>query len=50
MNNEVRGVLCDFQAKLIMSEILESIQTCFYKVLELSDLLDKDTRERLLSR
>ena len=50
MNNEVRGLSRDLQAKLITSEILESIRTCFYEVVKLSDSLDKDTRERLLSR
>jgi hypothetical protein len=38
------------EAKLVTSETLESIRTRFYEVVELSNSLDKEARERLLAR
>ena len=38
------------EAKLVTSETLESIRTRFFEVAEVSDSLDIEARERLLSR
>jgi hypothetical protein len=38
------------EAELVTSETLESIRTRFYEVVELSNSLDKEARERLLAR
>ena len=38
------------EAKLVTSEALESIRTRFFEVVEISDSLDKEARERLLRR
>jgi hypothetical protein len=40
----------DVEAKLVMNEALENIWTRFYEVVELSDSLDADARDRLLMR
>jgi hypothetical protein len=50
VDDEVRAVSRDFEAKLVTSETLESIRTRFYEVVELSDSLDEEARERLLAR
>jgi hypothetical protein len=50
VDDEVTGLSRDLQAKLVTSETLESIRTRFFEVVELSDSLDEDARERLLSR
>ena len=36
--------------KLVTSETLESIRTRFFELVELSDSLDEEARERLLKR
>lgn len=36
--------------KLLTNEALDSIRTRFYEVVELSDSLDEDARDRLLKR
>jgi hypothetical protein len=38
------------EVKLVISKALELIQTRFFKVVEIFDLLDKEVRERLLRR
>jgi hypothetical protein len=38
------------EAKLVTNEALENIRTRFYEVVELSDSLDADARDRLLVR
>ena len=40
----------DLEAKLVTSEALESIRTRFFEVVEISDSLDEEARERLLRR
>jgi hypothetical protein len=40
----------DFEAKLVTSKTLDQIWTRFYKVVEHSDSLDSDEKERLLKR
>jgi len=47
---EERASSRDQEAKLVTSEALELIRTRFYEVVELSDSLDKEARERLLYR
>jgi hypothetical protein len=38
------------EAKLVTNEALENIRTRFYEVVELSDSLDAEARDRLLVR
>jgi hypothetical protein len=40
----------DLEGELVTSEALESVRTCSFEVVELSDSLDKEARERLLKR
>jgi hypothetical protein len=40
----------DIEAKHVIDEALNALRTRFYKVIELSDLQDEDTRDRLLER
>jgi hypothetical protein len=40
----------DLEAKLVTNKTLESIRTRFFKVVEVSDSLDKEARNRLLRR
>jgi hypothetical protein len=46
----VKALSRDFKAKLVTSEALESVRTRFFKVVEVSDSLDKEARERLLKQ
>ena len=50
VNNAIRALLRNFKAKLVTSETLDLIRTRFFKVVELSDTLDKEARNRLLRR
>jgi hypothetical protein len=50
VDDDVKGLLCDFEAKLVMNEALEQVWTCFFEVVEVSDSLDKEARKRLLRR
>ena len=50
INNEVISLSRDLEAKLVTSEALESVRTRFFEVVEVSDSLDAEARERLLSR
>ena len=43
-------MLRDLQAKLVTSETLELIRTCFFEVVKISNSLDEEARERLLRR
>jgi hypothetical protein len=38
----------DLEAKLVTNETLESIRTRFFEVVEVSDSLDEEARDRLL--
>jgi hypothetical protein len=49
-DEEVRALSRDFEAKLVTSEALESVRTRFFEVVEVSDSLDEEARERLLRR
>ena len=40
----------DLQAKLVTSEALDSVRTRFFEVVEISDSLDEEARDRLLKR
>ncbi|KAH7346348.1 hypothetical protein BKA65DRAFT_274970 [Rhexocercosporidium sp. MPI-PUGE-AT-0058] len=47
---EEKALSRDLEAKLVTSEALESIRTRFFEVVEISDSLDEEARERLLRR
>ena len=50
VDDEVTGLSRDLEAKLVTSEALESVRTRFFEVVEVSDSLDIEARDRLLSR
>jgi hypothetical protein len=50
VSKEERGLSHDLEVKLVTSEALESIRTRFFEVVEVSDSLDEEARERLLHR
>jgi hypothetical protein len=50
VDNNVRGLSRDLQAKLVTSEALDSIRTRFYELSEFINQLDSDEKERLLRR
>jgi hypothetical protein len=50
VNDDVSALTRDLESKLVTSETLESIRTRFFQVVELSDSLDEEARERLLRR
>jgi len=50
VNNDIGALSRDLEAKLVTSETLESIRTRFFEVVELSDSLDEEARDRLLMR
>lgn len=50
VDEDVKILSRDLQAKLVMSEALESVRTRFLEVVELSDSLDEQARERLFKR
>jgi hypothetical protein len=49
-DNDIKGLSRNFEAKLVINKALEQVRTRFFKVVELSDSLDKEARERLLRR
>jgi hypothetical protein len=49
-DEDVRGLLRNFEAKLVINKALEQVWTRFFKVVEVSDSLDKEARKRLLYR
>lgn len=50
VNNDVSRLLRNLEAKLVTSKALELIKTRFFKVVEVSNSLDKEVRKRLLRR
>ena len=50
VKEEVKALLRNFKAKLVTSKALELVRTRFFEVVEVSDSLDKEVREQLLSR
>jgi hypothetical protein len=50
VDNDVKGLSRDFEAKLVTNEALEQVRTRFFEVVEVSDSLDEEARERLLRR
>jgi hypothetical protein len=40
----------DVKAKLLTNEVLDAMRTRFYEVVELSDSLNEEARDRLLAR
>jgi hypothetical protein len=50
IHNEVGALVRDLEAKLVTSGTLDSIRTRFFEVVEVSDSLDEEARERLLRR
>ena len=50
VNNEIGALSRDLEARLVTGETLDSIRTRFFEVVELSDSLDIEARDRLLSR
>ena len=48
VDNDVKGLLCDFEAKLVTNKALEQVQTRFFEVVEVFDSLDEEACERLL--
>jgi hypothetical protein len=50
IKEEEKPLLRDLEAKLVTNKTLELIRTCFFKVVEVSDLLDEEARDCLLRR
>jgi hypothetical protein len=50
VSEEEKATSREVEAKLVTSEALESIRTRFFEVVEISDSLDEEARERLLRR
>ena len=50
VNNEIRALSRDLEVRLVTGEILDLIWTRFFEVVELSDSLDIEACDHLLSR
>ena len=50
VDEDIKVLSRDFEAKLVTNEALDSVRTRFFEVVEISDSLDEEARERLLKR
>ena len=50
IDNVIKASSRDLEAKQVTNEALDSIRTRFFKVIELSNSLDEEARDRLLRR
>jgi hypothetical protein len=41
-NNDIKGLLYNFKAKLVINKALEQVRTCFFKVVKVFNLLNKE--------